>query len=278
MPRELIRFSPPGEAPEGWTVIRWFVSVGAVVRKGDSLAEIEGDKAVAEVTATAEGVVLEILAEVGVPLGPDSVLAVLGDPDDRPTIAAASEGPKGAGVEPIAMRVRADCPECGARLAINGPYESIHCHECGTENALSRTDWAAILGVAARGASFGRLLRDPWTLVVRTAQERPACHNCREPLVVTTHDGTVPCPACGLPHREQPPPEWTRKVLWVSAVLGAVEPSMRRAPDPPTCTECGARPLVLGNSPPVLRCPRCSADIRTSPAPSPVPRVWYLLR
>lgn len=52
-----------GVAMEEAVLVRWLVAVGDQVTEGASLAEIETDKATVEITASASGVVAELLAE-----------------------------------------------------------------------------------------------------------------------------------------------------------------------------------------------------------------------
>jgi len=46
-------------------LVRWTVAAGATVKKGDTVAEIETDKAVVEIEAPADGVVRQLVTEAG---------------------------------------------------------------------------------------------------------------------------------------------------------------------------------------------------------------------
>jgi 2-oxoisovalerate dehydrogenase E1 component len=46
-------------------LVAWLVSDGAAVRKGDTVAEIETDKAVVEIEAPADGVVAQMVRDIG---------------------------------------------------------------------------------------------------------------------------------------------------------------------------------------------------------------------
>ena len=46
-------------------LVRWTVSVGAKVKKGETVAEIETDKAVVEIEAPADGTVSQLVTEPG---------------------------------------------------------------------------------------------------------------------------------------------------------------------------------------------------------------------
>ena len=59
------------DSMEEGTILKWMVSEGDEVEKGQEIAEIETDKANMTYEATDEGVLLEILAEEGstLPIG-----------------------------------------------------------------------------------------------------------------------------------------------------------------------------------------------------------------
>ena len=63
---------PDLNATEGSDIVvrRWLVAVGARVKRGQALLEVETDKATTEVESAATGTVAEILA------GPDAQVAV----------------------------------------------------------------------------------------------------------------------------------------------------------------------------------------------------------
>lgn len=50
---------------EEGTITRWYKSVGDKVSKGESLLEIETDKAVTDVESALDGTLIEIVAEPG---------------------------------------------------------------------------------------------------------------------------------------------------------------------------------------------------------------------
>ncbi len=56
-------------------LVAWHVAEGDRVRDGDVLLEVETDKAVFEVEAEVDGVVVEVLAEPGARVSPDQVVA-----------------------------------------------------------------------------------------------------------------------------------------------------------------------------------------------------------
>lgn len=88
-------------------VLRWLVDDGALVRSGETVVEIETDKATVEVEATASGR-LQVLASVGAIIAPDAVLArILAEHEPRQTPARASPGETMARHDAIAPRATA---------------------------------------------------------------------------------------------------------------------------------------------------------------------------
>ena len=88
-----IRLPDIGTNVEECKVLRWRIGLGEAVKRGDVLAEIETDKAVAELESTGDGVLLEILAKAGDVARTGDILAYvgkLGEPLPGRTQAAAS--------------------------------------------------------------------------------------------------------------------------------------------------------------------------------------------
>ena len=66
------------EMVEG-TIVRWLVSEGDAVKAGDVIAEVETDKAVVELEAANDGVVLSLLRDEGATVPVGDTLAYIGD-------------------------------------------------------------------------------------------------------------------------------------------------------------------------------------------------------
>ncbi|MHB9131646.1 MAG: dihydrolipoamide acetyltransferase family protein [Armatimonadota bacterium] len=73
-----IRMPDMGTTVEDFTIIAWRVNEGDTVALGDMLADIETDKAVAELESTTAGTVLKILIEAGEMAHTGDVLAYIG--------------------------------------------------------------------------------------------------------------------------------------------------------------------------------------------------------
>lgn len=64
-----------GMSMESATLVRWLRQVGETIVEGDTIAEIEAEKAVAELPSPATGIVRELLVEVDDDLSPGDVIA-----------------------------------------------------------------------------------------------------------------------------------------------------------------------------------------------------------
>ena len=85
-----VRMPRMSESMEEGRVLEWLVAIGAEVKRGDPLVEIETDKANMTYEAAAEGLLVELLAQEGelVPVG--QVIARIGDAEEIKTGGAAS--------------------------------------------------------------------------------------------------------------------------------------------------------------------------------------------
>ena len=135
----------PGQMTEECTLLTWHKAEGDPVARGDVLFEIETDKAVMEVEAFDDGVLLHRLAEEGETVPVNSVVAYVGQPgeeapDSPPPVAAAST--QAPGPEPVAAPAApapfaqaASPPSAGKRLRIS-PRASRLAAEAGLDPRL----------------------------------------------------------------------------------------------------------------------------------------------
>src|SRR5215469_12067759 len=77
-----IRMPDLGTNVEECKLLAWRVREGEGVKRGEVLAEIETDKAVAELESTAEGVLLRQAVKAGDPARTGDVLAYVGQPGE----------------------------------------------------------------------------------------------------------------------------------------------------------------------------------------------------
>ena len=86
-------------------IVRWLKPAGAVVKKGDSLVEIETDKAVAEVEAEHDGLLSQILMPDGTQSVPINAVIALLEREGTPASAPAP-GPDPA-APPLSAQIEA---------------------------------------------------------------------------------------------------------------------------------------------------------------------------
>jgi len=126
-----IRLPDMGTAVEQCKLLAWRVEEGARVKRGDVLAEIETDKAVAELESAAEGVLLRKTVRAGDHARPGEVLAYVGEPgetwpgltaNEQPDIAPGHLRPEPAPLAPPAsgapLRVSPVVRNLAAKLGI----------------------------------------------------------------------------------------------------------------------------------------------------------------
>jgi pyruvate dehydrogenase E2 component (dihydrolipoamide acetyltransferase) len=89
-----IRLPDMGTNVEECRVLTWKVKEGDLVKRGDVLADIETDKAVAELESTAEGVLLQRRVLAGATARTGEILAYVGQAGE--SIITAAEGARGA--------------------------------------------------------------------------------------------------------------------------------------------------------------------------------------
>jgi len=91
------------DSMEEGTVLKWLVSQGGEVKRGEPLVEIETDKANMTYEADTDGTLVEVLAEEGATLAIGEVIARIGAADEAPTgatTASATGQPAGEGEAP----------------------------------------------------------------------------------------------------------------------------------------------------------------------------------
>ncbi|MFO1541273.1 MAG: biotin/lipoyl-containing protein, partial [Chloroflexota bacterium] len=77
-----IRMPRPGQMTEECTVGAWHAALGAVVRRGDVLFEIETDKSTMEVESFDDGTLLRIDAPAGATVPVNTIVAWIGTPGE----------------------------------------------------------------------------------------------------------------------------------------------------------------------------------------------------
>ncbi|WP_273444700.1 pyruvate dehydrogenase complex dihydrolipoamide acetyltransferase [Neolewinella agarilytica] len=108
---EVIRMPRMSDTMEEGNIVDWLVAEGDSVEPGQTLAEVETDKATMELDSYFEGVLLHIAVKEGaVPI--DGVIAVIGEEgeDWKAAIAAAGDGAAAAPAEAPAAKEEAPAP------------------------------------------------------------------------------------------------------------------------------------------------------------------------
>lgn len=127
---EVIRMPRMSDTMEEGVIVGWLKEVGEEVESGETLAEVETDKATMELDSYSDGILLHIAVKEG-PVPINGVIAVIGEAgeDWKAAIAAASSGDSGsadapaeAAAEPVAAmetathEVAATAPSGGDRV------------------------------------------------------------------------------------------------------------------------------------------------------------------
>ncbi|MBU4293088.1 MAG: 2-oxo acid dehydrogenase subunit E2 [Actinobacteria bacterium] len=72
-----------GQTTDEVKLLKWYIKKGQKVKKGDLLCEVETDKTTMDVESFAEGTVLKLNVEPDSIITAGSIIAVLGDPDEK---------------------------------------------------------------------------------------------------------------------------------------------------------------------------------------------------
>ena len=106
-----IKLPDLGTTVEECKVLSWRVQEGDAVRRGDILADIETDKAVAELESTAEGVVLKQVVKAGGMAHTGDILAYVGKPGESAPDAAKPGASAGVAAAEVRAAVTPVTPE-----------------------------------------------------------------------------------------------------------------------------------------------------------------------
>jgi len=91
-----VRVPPLGEGADSGTVLNVTVKVGDAVKSGQTLIELENEKAVAPIPSTQDGVVTKLYVKVGDTISVGQPIVALGAPGASATVPAAKETPASA--------------------------------------------------------------------------------------------------------------------------------------------------------------------------------------
>jgi len=96
-----VRMPKMSDGMEEGTVIRWLKSVGEHVSKNETIAEIETDKANVEMTSYDEGILSQIVVEVGQTVAVGAILAYIGEKGSSAAAANGSHAAAAAAPAPL---------------------------------------------------------------------------------------------------------------------------------------------------------------------------------
>ena len=184
------------------------------------------------------------------------------------------------------FKIRSSCLECGENLAFEGPALAVPCRGCGATLDIPTATWKAILGFRENAAKFqlaeGQIRNSAMmgggsgTLSVGWGPQRPLCSGCGTLLELSEAppgtDGAIRCTACGGSTTTFPPPAWLSAVEPAAMqIFGAaregvpagqpVGAPVATRPVSFTCPDCGANLKVAEDTPRILGCSFCKADL-----------------
>jgi pyruvate dehydrogenase E2 component (dihydrolipoamide acetyltransferase) len=179
-----IRMPDMGTNVEECKLLAWRVREGERVKRGEVLAEIETDKAVAELESTAEGVLLRHAVKAGDPARTGDVLAYVGQPGeplpDQTTTGPETDAAHAGGIAPASAKAERPSalprPEPGAptrvsplvrNLAAKLGVDLAALSGTGTGGVITREDVLLASRAAKAGAKAGEPLSRAQTAVAR---------------------------------------------------------------------------------------------------------------
>ena len=134
MPKDVI-MPALGMAQESGVLVKWLVAEGASVREGEPLMEVETDKAVVEVPATASGTLSAVAYREGAEVKVGTVLAVLLAPGEAAGGTAHARSAPPTSTEPAAA------PTFAAPPAVAAPPPRLSAPRESTRESTWETTW-----------------------------------------------------------------------------------------------------------------------------------------
>lgn len=111
------------------TVVNWLKAEGETVKKGEVICEVETEKAVFEVQAPADGVLLKIIAKEGEKVPIFSTIGIIGDPgediDLEEVVGEEKKEVKGLDIAAIRRRTGKETAERTNRIKVSGRARKI---------------------------------------------------------------------------------------------------------------------------------------------------------
>lgn len=178
------------------------------------------------------------------------------------------------------FKIRSACSECGEPLMVDGPLRTVRCVACQSLVEVEAQYWKKMMGFRTDEHARKRVTSTVFGLVgalsfhVRMGRAAPTCSACDHPLDLASlqpgMDGEVRC-ACGHATPTFPPPEWLREldptvvqILNAEREGAALKSPVSAQADRPVsfgCPDCGANLKITMESPRILACQYCKADL-----------------
>lgn len=193
------------------------------------------------------------------------------------------QGPAGS-VSFFVFKVRTSCLECGSAVVFDGPTLTTKCRECQSAVDVDPKKWKSMLDLRSNAAQIDGLtegvirnstIMSGATFSIGWGPQRPVC-TCGALLDISrTPPGTdtdIRC-SCGALTTTFPPAAWLLGVEPAAIQLfgaarafnpgaaASIEAGGERRPVSFACPECGANLKITTESPRVLGCNFCKADL-----------------
>ena len=167
------KFPDIGEGLTEGEIVRWLVKEGDEIKEGQSLVEVETDKALAEIPSPKTGVVLKILAREKEIVKVGQVIVVFGEKGEAVTSAAPPLKPRSVGVVGELEEAPEEPAVTEKRPAVEKPaFVSPHVLAAPAVRALARelgVDIEKVIGTGAEGRVVEKDVRQ-----ASEAKEKPA--------------------------------------------------------------------------------------------------------
>lgn len=295
-----VKFPEMGEGSIEAVILNWHVEVGDPVEEGQTIVEIETDKATIEVPSPEKGFLKQRLADKGdVIKNTDSICVI---ENDISKLVQSQNQPLS-----VMVRVGVLCERCNNVIPVNGFVEEVKCGKCMETTQLSgRLKWSEILNYhnpgidvfsATKKHKQGEGDYGAWQPVkLKTWRKWPACRcshefNEKEVETAVNNTGEITCTECKAVTVLKPVPGFIQKQF--PQVLFSVDElphGMSQAdgkinglaPVVMKCMSCGGT-LSVDGSVRLVPCKFCSSsnylpdDLWLALHPQPVMKDWYIL-